>query len=170
MCSLWRIRHICARRPAGCGLVGGSASIASLAATEPTFRDFVCMYVGEGSKRDRNRVAIGNSDPRVVLLAARWLRELSRNPVRFALQYHADQDPSELREFWGRTLEIDPASVSLQRKSNSGRLGGRGWRSRYGVLTVQTGDTQLRARLQGWMDRLQAQWLHSPRAGRSSVW
>src|SRR3954447_15678989 len=33
-----------------------------------TFRDFVCMYIGEGSKRNRNIVAICNSDPKVVFL------------------------------------------------------------------------------------------------------
>jgi hypothetical protein len=100
-----------------------------------------------------------------VLLATRWLRTLSRNPLRFELQYHADQDPAKLGEFWGRTLDIDPGLVSIQRKSNSGRLGGRSWRSKYGVLTVRASDTQLRARLHGWMDCLQEQWLDSPRDG-----
>src|SRR6478672_1265865 len=36
---------------------------------EPTFRDFVCMYIGEGFKRCRNRVALCNSDANVVALA-----------------------------------------------------------------------------------------------------
>jgi hypothetical protein len=30
-------------------------------AEEPTFRDFVCMYIGEGYRRNRNRVALANS-------------------------------------------------------------------------------------------------------------
>jgi hypothetical protein len=142
----------------------GLRSFDSLA-FDPTFRDFVCMYVGEGTKRDRNRVSLGNSDPRVVLLATRWLRRLSRNPLRFELQYHADQDPAELRAFWASTLEIDASSIALQRKSNSGQLGGRSWRSKHGVLTVRASDTLLRSRLQGWMDRLQEEWLHSPTSG-----
>src|SRR4051812_5818855 len=36
---------------------------------EPTFRDFVCMYIGEGTKRSRNRVAVCNSDTNVMILA-----------------------------------------------------------------------------------------------------
>ncbi|MEA2362044.1 MAG: hypothetical protein QOD71_1189 [Thermoleophilaceae bacterium] len=128
------------------------------------------MYIGEGSKRNRNAVAIGNSDPRVLMLATRWLRVLSRRALSFSIQYHEDQDLSELREFWGRTLGIDPQSIVMQRKTNSGRLGGRAWRSRHGVLSVRTCDTQLRARLQAWMDCLQEQWLDSPEPGRSSVW
>jgi hypothetical protein len=143
----------------------GVESFPVLSATDPTFRDFVCMYIGEGNKRNRNRVSIGNSDPRVVLLAARWLRALSRNKLQFSVQYHADQDLRKLSAFWASTLGIDPRDVRMQRKSNSGRLGGRTWRCKHGVLTVTTCDTLLRARLQAWMDCVQAEWLDSPANG-----
>jgi hypothetical protein len=143
----------------------GLRSFESLVASDPTFRDFVCLYIGEGFKRDRNRVAIGNSDPRVVSLSTRWLRALSRNSIRFELQYHADQDLSRLRTFWATLLAVVPTDIAVQRKSNSGKLTGRAWRSRYGVLTVRANDTQLRARLQAWMDLLQDQWLDSPASG-----
>src|SRR3954454_16326232 len=73
------------------------------------FRDFLCMYIGEGSKRNRNSVAICNSDPTVLILAARWIRRFARNKIDYTLQYHADQDLEELRRFWGDTLGIDPA-------------------------------------------------------------
>ena len=143
----------------------GRESFDVLSAADRTFRDFVCMYIGEGSKRNRNRVAIGNSDPRVVVLATRWLRALSSKELRFSVQVHQDQDLPRLAEFWASTLGITPAEIRLQRKSNSGRLGGRQWRSKYGVLTVTTCDTLLRARLQGWMDCLEETWLHSPDNG-----
>src|SRR6476620_78306 len=35
---------------------------------QPTFRDFVCMYIGEGFKRNRNQVTICNSDPTVMVM------------------------------------------------------------------------------------------------------
>ena len=126
-----------------------------------SFRDFICMYIGEGYKKNRNVVGLGNSDPLVVLLAADWIRRLSRNPVTYSVQYHADQRVRELQQFWSELLDVTPDEITLQRKSNSGRLAGRTWRSRYGVLTVRTCDTLLRARLQAWMDAVQEQWLHS---------
>ena len=46
-------------------------------AVDPTFRDFVCLYVAEGYKRDRNTVSICNSDPAVMQMATRWIRSLS---------------------------------------------------------------------------------------------
>jgi excisionase family DNA binding protein len=136
----------------------GLESFAELAAY-PGFRDFVCLYIAEGTKRNRNRVVIANSDEAVLRLATSWIRKLSDRKPSFWLQFHADQDVAELREFWGSALGIDPGAVSLQRKSNSGQLKGRHWRSRHGVLSVRVDDTYLRARLQAWMDRLRSEWL-----------
>jgi transposase-like protein len=142
----------------------GRAEFAQLA-TVPTFTDFVCLYIAEGYKRQRNTVAIGNSDAMVVALSARWIRRFSRNPVRFFLQYHADQDIDRLRAFWGETVGVEPAEIGLQRKSNSNQLRRRSWRSRHGVVTVRACDTLFRARLQAWMDCLQETWLHSHHSG-----
>ena len=125
---------------------------------DPTFRDFVCMYIGEGTKRQRGTVAICNSDPSVVLLGAHWIRRLSRSKLDYQLQFHADQDLVELVRFWATTLDVDHADIKLQRKSNSNQLAGRTWRSRYGVLTVRSNDTLFRARLQAWMDRVREEW------------
>jgi hypothetical protein len=127
-------------------------------AQNATFRDFVALYMAEGYKRSRNSVSLGNSDPAIVKLATRWMRGLSRNPVGFQLQFHADQCPNQLRLFWGGELSAEPASIALQRKSNSNQLKGRNWRSRYGVLTARTNDTLFRARLEAWMDCLRASW------------
>src|SRR5690242_18283170 len=43
-------------------------------AAEPTFRDFVCLYMAEGHKRSRHTVAIANSDTTMMVLVTRWLR------------------------------------------------------------------------------------------------
>ncbi len=124
----------------------------------PTFRDFVVLYIAEGFKRNRNRVSIGNSDVRVVTLSAGWLSSLSTGRLRYSLQYHADQNLDDLRDFWGRGLGVDGRTIRMQRKSNSGQLTGRSWRSEYGVLSVEVNDTLLRARLQAWIDRIREEW------------
>lgn len=134
----------------------GLAEFDGLAA-DPTFRDFVCLYLAEGYKRNRNAVSICNSDPAVMQIATRWVRRASAKEPEFMLQYHADQDPDELRRFWSDALAIE-ATIRLQRKSNSNQMAGRIWRSRHGVFTVRVGDTRLRARLEAWMDRLRSEW------------
>jgi transcriptional regulator with XRE-family HTH domain len=127
-------------------------------ALTPTFRDFVVLYIAEGYKRNRNVVSVCNSDGRVIWLAAHWMRAFSANRFGYAVQYHADQDLDELRRHWGTVLDIDGTEIRMQRKSNSGQLKGRSWRSEFGVLTVSVGDTRLRARLQGWIDRIKSEW------------
>jgi hypothetical protein len=136
----------------------GRSSFSRLAA-DPTFRDFVCMYIGEGSKRCRNVVALCNSDPAVIRLADTWIKQLATNPVRYALQYHADHDVEALKRFWADQVGADPHAIALQRKSNSGGLVGRAWRSVHGVLTVRAGDTLLRAKLEAWMDCARESWV-----------
>lgn len=133
---------------------------------EPTFRDFVCMYIGEGYKRNRNRVSIANSDPAVIALGARWIRRFASNRVDFMVQYHADQDLDEVRRFWGDLLDVAPEQIKLQRKSNSNGLAGRKWRCRHGVLSVGSNDTYFRARLQSWIDLIRTEWtVESPEVG-----
>jgi excisionase family DNA binding protein len=127
-------------------------------ALDPTFRDFVCMYIGEGYRRNRNCVALNNSDPGVVRLANQWISKFARNPIRYQLQHHADQDPIALTRFWATELGVEPNLITVQRKSNSNGLKGRSWRSRYGLLGVSVGDTALRARLQAWMDCVREAW------------
>jgi hypothetical protein len=128
---------------------------------EPTFRDFVCMYIGEGYKRSRNVVALSNSDPKVVPLADYWIRRFSKNPVKYQVHFHADQDPVHLVDFWSIGLDVDPRLISVQRKSNSGKLSGRTWQCKHGVLSVRANDTEFRARLQAWMDCTREAWLDS---------
>jgi hypothetical protein len=126
---------------------------------EPGFRDFVCMYIGEGFKRNRNIVALGNSDPAVIFMAKHWMNQFSNRKLGYAVQHHADQDLGDLQEFWAKTLSIDPAVIQFQRKSNSSQLRQRTWRCEHGVLTVRTNDTYFRARLEGWMTQLKKLWL-----------
>lgn len=131
----------------------------------PTFRDFVCLYIGEGYKRNRNTVSVANSDAAAVRLAVYWLDQFTTRRMVFSIQYHADQRPKALLAYWGRELQIPGMSIEFLRKSNSGQLAHRTWRSKYGVLSVKTHDTCLRARVQGWIDRMRDEWLDSPAPG-----
>ena len=96
---------------------------------------------------------------------ARRIRRFARNPVTYWFHYHADQDPEYLVRFWSFGLGVDPKTIGYQRKSNSGHLSGRTWRSKHGVFTVRANDTNLRARLQAWMDLTQDRWVDSIHPG-----
>ena len=102
-------REPCRRSTAGCARRPTSRARPSTTSScgVPTFRDFVALYIAEGYKRNRNRVSIANSDPRMVGMATGWLRRLSSRAALLAVQYHADQDLEKLRVFWGLTARVD---------------------------------------------------------------
>jgi hypothetical protein len=58
-------------------------------------------------------------------MSAGWLTLLTAKRLNYSIQFHADQNLDELREFWGELLGIDGAIIRFQRKSNSGQLTGR---------------------------------------------
>lgn len=127
----------------------------------PTFRDFLVLFITEGHRRSRHHVSIANSDPAVIALAVRWMRVFAARPLTYAVQYHADQDLDRLRSFWATLVGVPAIEIRLQRKSNSGRLAGRTWRSEHGVLTVTAGDTYFREAMRAWTDCLRGSWLDS---------
>jgi hypothetical protein len=105
-----------------------------------------------------------------VKLAARWLRKLTPRRLTFSIQYHADQDLVGLRRYRAEALATDPDAIRLQRKSNSGRLAGRRWRSPLGVLTITVQDTLCAHDCRrGWIDYARAG-SRLGRTGRGAVW
>jgi AcrR family transcriptional regulator len=62
----------------------GSREFEALA-RDPTFRDFVCLYIAEGYKRSRNTVSICNSDPAVMRLGHRWIQRFGQNPLEYRI-------------------------------------------------------------------------------------
>jgi hypothetical protein len=134
----------------------GLASFEELSA-QPTFRDFVCIYLVQGDQRDRTRVALTNSDPAVMRLVSRWIRRLTDRALLLSLQYGPGQSLKELRYFWSETIGAAPRTIRVR---GSAKGEPDGWpRSPHGVLTITVDDTLLRARLQGWTQRTRETWL-----------
>lgn len=125
---------------------------------QPTFRDFVCMYILEGYKRDRSRVALANADPAVMRLAHRWIWRLTDKSPSISVHCRADQSPSELRRFWSETVGEEEAAIRARRAGDGDLLHRWSPLPVQGVLTVAVDDSQLRARLQAWMCRTRQGW------------
>jgi len=128
---------------------------------DPLFRDYVMLYLTEGFRRTRNEVSVGNSNPALVKLAYWWVQQHTTKPekkIRFTLQIHKDQDEKQVKRFWAKALQVSSRRIKTIRKSNSGQLKGRKWRSQHGVLTVAVSDTWLRSKIQAWMDHLEEEW------------
>jgi hypothetical protein len=121
-------------------------------------RDFVLMYIGEGTKRRRNEVVICNSDPAIMRMAGRVMQQFTSKKPRYEIQIHADHDEDEMKHFWAQQFGVQAEEIRIIRKSNSNQLSKRQFRSVHGVCSIRYSDTYFRARLQAWMDFIKSTW------------
>ncbi len=123
-----------------------------------TFRDFVCVYITEGYKRDRSRVALANADPAVMRLAHRWIWRLTDKSPWLSVHCRPDQSVGELRRFWSETVGEEERAIRLHSAGEDDLQHRWGALPVHGVLAVAVDDSALRARLQAWMRRVREGW------------
>ena len=124
---------------------------------DPTFRDFVGLYVAQGWRRSRAMVAVTSSDPAAAALSAHWIGRLSARRVDYRLEFGPGQDLVELVRFWARHLGVPHGQIRLQRRLGEAS-GGEDCMPRFGRMTVRTHDAVLGVRLQAWMDEVRGSW------------
>ncbi len=134
---------------------------------QPTFRDFVCVYLMQGEQRDRTRVALTNSDPMVMRLVSRWIKRLTDKAPFLSLQCSGEHSSTDLRHFWSEAVGAEPRAIRVRDVAGGKRSDAEGddrapsasgGDERHGLLTVTVNDMLLRARLQAWMQRTRETW------------
>lgn len=125
---------------------------------QPTFGDFICIYLVQGEQRDRTRVALTNSDPAVMRLVSRWIARLTSRVPLLSLQYGPGQSLNELRRFWSEATGAEPRAIRVRRSAACESDEQAAPDPPHGLLTVGVEDMLLRARLQGWMHRARESW------------
>lgn len=126
---------------------------------QPTFRDFVCVYIADGYKRDRRRVALASADPDVIRLAHRWIWRLTDKSPSLTVRYAREQSREELQRFWSEAVGEQLESIRARRASVDELQHAWSARPLHGVLTLTVDDHVLRARMQAWMRRTRESWL-----------
>jgi hypothetical protein len=125
---------------------------------EPTFRDFVCLYITRGCTRERAKVSLSDSDPAVIRLVNRWMLRLSDRSPLLSIRYGPGQSLTELRRFWGGVVGAEARTIRVHDVADRVDLHTPSCCPPYGVLTVAVDDTLLRARLQAWMLKTRDCW------------
>lgn len=72
------------------------------------------LYAAEGDKRSGTRLALANSDPRIINCFLGWLQTffgISRRSVRFQLQLYQNMDVAAEVAFWTQALGINSSQV-----------------------------------------------------------
>jgi hypothetical protein len=145
-------------RPKRAGAYGQALRSYDDLAAQPTFRDFVCVYIADGYKRDRRRVAVASADPDVIRLAHRWIWRLTDKSPALTVRYAREQSREELRRFWSEAVGEELESIRARRGSAEELQHAWSARPLHGVLTLTVDDSVLRARMQAWMRRARESW------------
>lgn len=83
------------------------------------------LYMAEGTKRASGNVTFGNSDPEIIALFLRLLRntfDIDESKFRCTLQARADQDIAGLERFWSEVTQI-PADKFYKARIDPRSLG-----------------------------------------------
>lgn len=124
---------------------------------QPTFRDFVCVYIARGRTHDAATVELSGSDPAVMRLVKRWLWRLSERSPSLSVAYLPEQTIADVRRYWGEAVDADARTIHVRDMSCGAPS--RGAHAPYGALTVTVDDALLSARMQAWMRRTHESWM-----------
>lgn len=105
------------------------------------------LYWGEGNKKNKYSIRLGNSDPDVIIYFIKFLQEIygvDKKDLRFAIQVFSDMNIKENLGFWSRKLKISISQFYKTIVTPSRGVGTYREKSKYGVLTVHFNNKKLR--------------------------
>lgn len=105
------------------------------------------LYWGEGNKKNKYSVRLGNTDPKLLETYIQFLTELcgvNKDKLKFGLQIFSDIDKEEALRFWCDRLSIQPSQFYKITVTISGSIGTYRQKSQYGVVTIYFHNKKLR--------------------------
>ncbi len=120
---------------------------------DPLFLYGLGIYWGEGDKKDRNRVAVTNTDPNMLRIVAKFYRnclKIEEDKLRVALFLYGDIDVDTAIKFWSDLLSINPKQfIKTQILQSRARL--TKTKSKYGICTFYCSNTEQSIKILEWI-------------------
>lgn len=105
------------------------------------------LYWGEGTKKDKCSIRLGNSDPKLIKKFIEFLIKIygiQIKKLKFGLQIFNDTDPHKALKFWADSLKAKLEQFQKVVITPSRGLGTYKKKTEYGVLTVYYHNKKLR--------------------------
>ena len=112
------------------------------------------LYWAEGRKKT-GRIDISNSDPNIILLFLRFLREIcvvDEKRLAVSLQMFDDQDQAQLMNFWSNLTKV-PLKQFHKPYKREGKKGSYTFRSQYGTVLVGLDNVKLKKIILAWLEQ-----------------
>lgn len=125
-------------------------------------RDFINMYIGEGSKRDRNKIYIVNSDPKIILLSLVIMKKYflkESKHISLGIRYYKENNnEKELLKYWQQLLNNDKSIIIRTYLQPTVKALGHNNSNKFGLVFAYINDTYAKQRLDAYMDYLKEEW------------
>ncbi len=115
------------------------------------------LFWGEGNKKDRHSVRLGNSDPKLIRYFIKFLKEIyniDERRLRFGIQVFNDVSSHEALLFWSKELSVDKSQFQKVVITPTRGTGSYKKKSKHGVLTVYFYNKKLRDTIMGAIEGL----------------
>jgi len=112
---------------------------------------------GEGTKSNKNAVRLGNTDPDLIIVFIRFLKEcfsIDTRRLKFGLQIFSDMDPNRAKRFWMHKLHARSTQFQKVIVTQARGLGTYKKKTQHGVLTVYFGNTRLQGEILATIEKL----------------
>lgn len=117
-----------------------------------SIRDFVTLYLAEGTRKGDHEVCFTNTDPVLICFVLKQIPVLTKKPPKVRLICRTGEE-TKLVHFWSALLGVEATDIAVYLKK-----GPTGRRAEFGVIQIRVTNTLAKARLRGWLDRLKEQW------------
>ncbi|NIR49424.1 hypothetical protein GWO43_13020, partial [candidate division KSB1 bacterium] len=107
----------------------------------------VGLYWGEGNKRNKHSVRLGNTDPKLIKKFIEFLKVaycVDVKRLKFGLQVFSDMSPRHAQTFWEKELGISSNQFQKVVVTPARGVGNYRNKTQYGVLTVYLNNKKLR--------------------------
>ncbi len=115
------------------------------------------LWWGEGYKKNRYAVRLGNTDPELIRMFIKFLKEVCGvlpEKIRFGLQIFNDVDEKEALNYWINKLKVTKRSffpkVVVSKSVNKGSYKNK---AKYGVCTVYVSNVKLKSALDNLLEQ-----------------
>lgn len=116
------------------------------------------LYWGEGAKRGKGGVRLGNTDARLIKKFIEFLEKVfgvKKDKLHFGVQIFNDISPETAFNYWRRGLRVNKNQFYKVIVSKVRGEGTYKYKSQYGVLTVYFNNTRLKELLCSKIDNIQ---------------
>ena len=113
------------------------------------------LYWGEGNKRNKHSIRLGNVDPNLIISFIKFLERIycvDKNKLKFGLQIFSDISPLVAKKFWIAKLDISPSQFQKVVVTPTRGVGTYRYKSEYGVLTVYFNNSKLKKAMDGLIE------------------